>query len=44
MIMEGQNQAERESVYAKVKIEDSNLYKTLLVNRNFVYMYRSAEE
>ena len=34
MIMEGQNQAERESVYAKVKFEDSNLYKTLLVNRN----------
>ena len=30
----GQNQAERESVYAKVKFEDSNLYKTLLVNRN----------
>ena len=34
MIMEGQNQAERESVYAKVKFEDSNLYKIQLVNRN----------
>ena len=33
MIMEGQNEAERKSVYAKVKFEDSNLYKTLLANR-----------
>ena len=34
MIMEGQNQAERKSIYIKIKFEENNLDKIILINRN----------